>query len=134
MPDTLLALVPRHALSVVLTGFHRGGYGHVTRVFDPQRAPLGDQLARAGVSGSRLAAMESADTVLLFVHAPHRTDQAAALAVSRGASEVEAVTCSVPVSAAVAPGLMHRANRRRDRRPLQAPAVIPLDLPELGSE
>jgi hypothetical protein len=131
MPDTLLALIPRSALSVVLTAFHRQGYGHVTRVFDPERAPLGEQLGRAGVIDSRLAQADSADTVLLVVHAPMRTDQAGALALAHGARDVEAVESGVPVSAAVAPGLVQRANRRRDRR---SPAPVPVELTDLTSD
>ena len=116
MPDTLLALVPRARLSSMLTAFHRNGYGHVTRVLDPERAPLAQQLGRAGVRESRIAGTESADSVLLFVHAPKRTTEAAALAVANGATDAEVVACGAPGSAAVAPGLISFAGSRRVRR------------------
>jgi len=116
MPDTLLAIIPRRRLSETLTAFHRDGYGHVTRVLDPDRAPLAKQLGRAGVQSSRLATLSLNDAVVLFVHAPMRTTAAAALAVVHGALDVDVVTCGQPVSAAIAPGLIAFAEDRRDRR------------------
>ena len=116
MPDTLLAVVPRSRLSSILTAFHRGGYGHRTRVLDPERSPLAQQLGRAGVRESRIATGDVRDAVVLFVGAPQRTTDAAALAVSQGAIDVEVVTCGAPVSAAVAPGLIAFAGCRRERR------------------
>jgi hypothetical protein len=100
----------------MLTAFHRNGYGHVTRVLDPERAPLAQQLGRAGVRASRIAETEPVDSVLLFVHAPKRTTEAAALAIANGATDAEAVACGEPVSAAVAPGLITFAGNRRGRR------------------
>jgi len=58
MPDTLIAVIPRSRLSATLTAFHRNGYGHVTRVLDPERAPVAQQLGRAGVHESRIASVE----------------------------------------------------------------------------
>jgi hypothetical protein len=116
MTDTLLAIVPRVRLSAVLTAFHRDGYGHVTRVLDPERAPLPNQLGRAGVQNSRLANTPLTEAVMLFVHAPMRTSAAAALAVAQGAMDIELVPCGDPVSAAVAPGLIAFAEDRRERR------------------
>ena len=116
MPDTLLAIIPRLRLSDTLTAFHRDGYGHVTRVLDPIRASLANQLGRAGVQSSRLVTASINDAVLLFVHAPMRTTAAAALAVTNGALDVDLVTCGQPVAAAIAPGLMAIAEDRRCRR------------------
>jgi hypothetical protein len=135
MPDTLLALVPRARLSSMLTAFHRNGYGHVTRVLDPERAPLAQQLGRAGVRASRIAEAEPIDSVLLFVHAPKRTTEAAALAVANGATDAEVVTCSEPVSAAVAPGLISFAGNRRGRRAeRRAPQPSDTPTPELAAD
>lgn len=127
MPDTVLALVQRSRLSVVLTAFHREGYGHVTRVLDPERSPLTAQLLRAGVDRSRLAAARTDDSVLLFVHAPMRTTIAAALAVSHGAHDVEVVTCAKMTAGAVVPGMMTRSRTRRDRRSDATGPVVPSD-------
>lgn len=129
MPDTLLALVPRSRLSSMLTAFHRNGYGHVTRVLDPDRAPLAQQLGRAGVGESRMATAEPGDAVLLFVHAPKRTTDAAALAIANGATDAEVVACGAPVSAAVIPGLItfagNKRGRRADRRAARPDDAVP---------
>jgi len=129
MPDTLIAVVPRSRLSAMLTAFHRNGYGHVTRVLDPERAPVAQQLGRAGVHESRIASLEFSDAVVLFVPAPKRTNDAAALAVAHGATDAEVVTCGTPVSAAVAPGLItfagHRRGRRMDRRTSRTAEIAP---------
>ena len=115
MPDTVLAAVPRSELSVVLTAFHRGGYGHVIRVIDPERAPLTLQLGRAGVTGARMIEVGK-DQVVLFVPAPQRTTQAATLAMTNGAIDVELVTRGVATSESVAPTLISRAGARRASR------------------
>ncbi len=116
MSDTLIAVIPRSRLSATLTAFHRNGYGHVTRVLDPERAPVAHQLGRAGVNESRIASAELVDAVVLFVPAPKRTADAAALAVAHGATDAEVVSCGTPVSAAVVPGLISFAGHRRGRR------------------
>jgi hypothetical protein len=137
MTDTLLAIVPRVRLSAVLTAFHRDGYGHVTRVLDPERAPLPNQLGRAGVQSSRLANAPLTDAVMLFVHAPMRTAAAAALAVAHGALEIALVPCGDPVSAAIAPGLIAFAEDRRERRlnrPLNSVQPNPADTSDLLSD
>jgi hypothetical protein len=129
MPDTLIAVVPRSRLSAILTAFHRNGYGHVTRVLDPDRAPVAQQLGRAGVHESRVASADLADAVVLFVPAPKRTTDAAALAVAHGATDAEVVTGGTPVSAAVVPGLItfagHRRGRRAERRTPRAAEIGP---------
>jgi len=115
MPDTVLARVTRPGLSVVLTAFHRGGYGHLLRVLDPERAPLVSQLERAGISDARMAVVGS-NEVVVFIPAPQRTDQAAAIAVANGASDIEIVTRGTATSETVAPRLISHAVDRRDRR------------------
>jgi hypothetical protein len=125
MPDTILALVNRSRLSVVLTAFHREGFGHVTRVLDPERSPLVEQLHRAGVENSRLAGGQLNDTVLLFAHVPMRTTAAAALAVAHGAHDVEVVTCGRAATVPGTPRLTAVAGARRDRRASRYAEAIP---------
>src|SRR5687767_6753031 len=115
MPDTILAVVPRTNLSAVLTGFHRGGYGHLIRTLDPERAPITSQLQRAGIEAARLTSV-GPNEVVVFVPAPGRTTQAAAMAMANGAVDVEPVTRGAAISETVAPRLISHAGARRDRR------------------
>ena len=124
MADTVLALVPRSNLSAALTAFHRGGYGHVIRVIDPDRAPVTSQLQRAGVDNARLTAV-GPDTVILFVPAPQRATQAAALAMASGATDVELVSRGAATSETVAPRLIARAGSKRDRRASRQTVAVP---------
>src|SRR5688572_5790456 len=112
MIDTVLALVPRPNLNAVLTGFHRGGYGHLIRVMDPERASLVLQLQRAGVAEARLAA-GNGDQVVVFVPAPGRAPQAASIALLNGASDVEVVSCAGATTETVTPRLMRQVGNRR---------------------
>lgn len=128
MADTVLAVVPRSELSVALTAFHRGGYGHVIRVIDPERAPLPLQLGRAGVTGARIIEVGK-DQVVVFVPAPQRTTQAATLALTNGAIDVELVTRGPATSESVAPALISRAGARRDRRASSRTAIPPATVP-----
>ena len=114
--ETVLAVMPRDRLTTALTMFHRGGFGHVIRVLDPDRAPIRAQLARAGVPDARLSRYCGAADVLLLVHAPARTGQAVALASRWGATDTEVVARERSVSDSVAPGLITHAGERRGRR------------------
>ncbi len=125
MPDTVLALVPRSNLSVVLTAFHRGGYGHVIRVLDPERAPICSQLHRAGISEPRMPTVMAPDSVIVFIPAPERTSQAAALAVANGATDIELANRRMPTSEAVAPRLISQASDRRDLRASRRASISP---------
>ena len=116
MSNTVLALVSRSVLSTALTAFHLNGYGHVIRVLDPDRAPLSDQLKRAGVDASRICSLDRVEGVVLFVHAPERTMQAAALAAANGATDVEVVSCGVSVAGIAPKDLIDLAQTRRGRR------------------
>jgi hypothetical protein len=115
MPDTLLAAVSRTDLSIVLTAFHRNGYGHVVRVLDPDRAPLAEQLNRAGVDASRLGQSARDGCVLLLVPAPKRTGPAASLAIAHGALDCELVSLRSRISPII-PNLISSAGERRIRR------------------
>jgi hypothetical protein len=114
--ETVLAALPRERLAGTLTAFHRNGFGHVIRVLDPERAPIAEQLRRAGVHGARLAECCGAGTVLLLLHAPARTGAAASIARQAGASEVEVVARQRSVADGIAPGLIGVAAERRQRR------------------
>lgn len=114
--ETVLAVMPRDRLTTALTMFHRGGYGHVIRVLDPERAPIRTQLARAGVPRARLTSCCGSADVLLLVHAPARTGPAAALAAQCGATDTEVVARERSVTDSVAPGLITSAGERRGRR------------------
>jgi hypothetical protein len=130
VPDTLLALARRDDLSGILTRFHRAGYGHVIKVMDPKRAPLSDQLRRAGVPGAAIADRSNTDDVLLFVPAPERTMQAAAIAHAAGATDLELVEAGTPRVSRIPSDLRHDAGRSRHRphrQPDQSPSPATSD-------
>lgn len=114
--ETVLAVMPREHLTTALAMFHRGGFGHVIRVLDPQRAPIRAQLIRAGVSEARLMRCCGTSDVLLLVHAPARTGQAVSLASQFGATDTEVVARERSVADSVAPGLITHVGERRGRR------------------
>jgi len=114
--ETVLAVMPRDRLTTALTMFHRGGFGHVIRVLDPERAPIRAQLMRAGVPAARLSRSCGATDVLLLVHAPARTGQAVSLASQFGATDTEVVARERSVADSVAPGLITHVGERRGRR------------------
>ena len=114
--ETVLAVMPRDRLTTALAMFHRGGFGHVIRVLDPERAPIRAQLARAGVPEARLGRRCGTSDVLLLVHAPARTGQAVSLATQFGATDTEVVARERSVADSVAPGLITSVGERRGRR------------------
>lgn len=114
--ETVLAVMPRDRLTTALTMFHRGGFGHVIRVLDPDRAPIRAQLTRAGVPVARLMGCCGASDVLLLVHAPARTGQAVSLATQFGATDTEVVARERSVADSVAPGLITSIGEQRGRR------------------
>jgi hypothetical protein len=85
--DTVLAIVPLDCISDVLTAAHRGGFGHLVKVFDARRSPVNGQLARAGI-------LAPADFVVLpdcltvAIAAPARTARALELFELHGATAV----------------------------------------------
>lgn len=114
--ETVLAVIAREHLPSALTMFHRNGFGHVLRVLDPERAPIPDQLQRAGVADARLASCCAPGTVLLLLHAPARTGRAAELARGVGATDTEVVARQRSVADGLAPSLIGVAGERRTRR------------------
>jgi len=124
--ETVLAVMPRERLTTALTMFHRGGFGHVIRVLDPERAPIRGQLIRAGVPEARLMGCRGASDVLLLVHAPARTGQAVSLAMQVGATDTEVVTRERSVADSVAPGLITSVGERRGRRGGRKRDTVPM--------
>jgi hypothetical protein len=76
--EVVLAEVDRDALSGVLTHLHRGGFGHLTRVFDPERGDPRAQLRRAGVEPP-LGFVLEAGRVAVMISAAARAATAAGL-------------------------------------------------------
>ena len=95
---------------------------------------MAQQLGRAGVHESRIANADLADAVVLFVPAPKRTADAAALAIAHGATDAEVVACHTPVSAAVVPGLISYAGHRRGRRAERRAARVAETAPDLTAD
>ncbi len=125
MPDTMIALMPRDRLPGALATFHREGYGPVVRVMDPDRAPFGKQLERAGVGGARLATASGEGSVLIYVHSPGRAKMAAAIAVAQGATDVELAKRDAAADAMTTTRIIETAQQRRMRRSRQTPAPQP---------
>ncbi|HRA46976.1 MAG TPA: hypothetical protein PK819_02780 [Thermomicrobiales bacterium] len=127
MPNTVIAIVDRALLSTALTQFHRNGFGHVIKVMDGARAPILDQLRRAGLNQRlQLTTLES-HQVLLFVPAPERTQQAALLAHSVGATAIEMADCGEVLSWSLPVSLQNEVHRRASRR--RPPMTLaPMDL------
>lgn len=100
--DTVIGVVPREALAAVLAAVHRGGFGPLARLFDPDRGPLDGQLRRAGLPAPAEASSQDRATVLLAVTAPGR----AALvgdAISRAGAVRVYVTARGRIDAALDP-------------------------------
>ena len=105
--DAVIGIVERARLSAVLTAVHRGGYGHLVRVVDPERGEVGRQLQRAGIAPPAGWAAPAGERVAVVVNAPARVEAARALllqhgaesaivAVRTGATELAARTAFVP--------------------------------------
>jgi len=86
--DTVVAVVERARLSGVLTAVHRGGYGHLVRVVDPERGEVGRQLQRAGIEPPAGWTAPAGDRVVVVVNAPARVAAAGGLLLQHGAETV----------------------------------------------
>lgn len=90
--DSVVALIPEHAVRDVLPAIHRAGLGHLARVIRSGRNPVLDQLQRAGVPVSQApAGIEECDAILL-VTAAARSQMAASLLLQSGANQVWTVS------------------------------------------
>lgn len=90
--DAVVGTVPRARLSAVLTAIHRGGQGHHARVLDAARGNIVAQLRRAGVQTPLNLDLSSKDQIVVLVHAPGRTAQAADLLQRAGVQSINVVS------------------------------------------
>ncbi len=129
MHDTLLAIIPRNHLNTALSTFHREGYGPVIRVFDADRAPLGDQCERAGIGQPESVGRCTPTDVVIMVNAPKRLHSAAAIAVACGAHSVELVVREMPLLDRTTGQIVSLATERRTRRSvMRAPMTVSDDV------
>lgn len=90
--DAAIAIIPDAALPVVLSQLHRAGLGHTARVIRPKRAPMREQLRRAGIPVEQAPERLDDAGAILFVNAAVRSPMAANLALVHGASASWIVT------------------------------------------
>jgi hypothetical protein len=117
--DVVVAAVDRAILSAVLSAIHRGGYGHIARVLDPERGDVAGQLRRAGVSVPLGFVFDGTHRVAVMISAAARTLAAAALLRQLGASEVwttDRTTAPIPLLIGSLSNLTTQAGRSRSRR------------------
>jgi hypothetical protein len=117
--DVVVAAVDRASLSAVLTAIHRGGYGHLTRVLDPERGDVAGQLRRAGVAVPVGFAFDGTHRVGVMIWSAARTPAAAALLHQLGASDVWSTgrtTAPIPLLIGSLSNLSTQAGRSRSRR------------------
>ena len=117
--DVVVAAVDRALLSAVLSAVHRGGYGHLARVLDPERGDVAGQLRRAGIAVPPGFALDGAQRVAVMITAAARTPAAASLLRQLGASDVWTTgrtTAPTPLLIGSLSNLTERAGRSRARR------------------
>lgn len=83
--EIAIGAVERGALSAVLTAIHRGGFGNVTRVLDPQRGEILGQLRRAGVKIPEGFSLAQGNRVAVVINASARVANAVDLLRRNGA-------------------------------------------------
>jgi hypothetical protein len=91
--DAIVAVPGDAPLSTLLTALHQNRLGHVARVVSSTRAPIVDQLRRAGVptaSGPSLAGMDR----VILVFAANLCDRGARMLLELGAARAWTVTRS----------------------------------------
>jgi hypothetical protein len=77
--EIVIATIERAKLSEALTAIHRGGFGHLTRVLDPERGEVIGQLRRAGVDVPAGFALDRGNGVAIMISAAARASAAADL-------------------------------------------------------
>jgi hypothetical protein len=92
--DAIVAIVPDDVMPNILTLVHRAGLGHNARVIRPRRAPIREQLRRAGVPTSSYPERIDDASAVLMIMAAARSPVAADLAHQNGASATWIVTAS----------------------------------------
>lgn len=86
--DVVVGVFSREQLSTGLVAIHRQGLGPQARVLDSARGRLDEQLRRAGVQISASFADDDADSTLILVTAPGRSERAIAALTGAGARAV----------------------------------------------
>jgi hypothetical protein len=92
--DAIVAIVPDDVMPDILTLVHRAGLGHNARVIRPRRAPIREQLRRAGVPTSSFPERIDEASAVLMIMAAARSPVAADLAHQNGASATWIVTAA----------------------------------------
>jgi hypothetical protein len=92
--DAIVAIVPDDVMPAILTLVHRAGLGHNARVIRPKRAPIREQLRRAGVPTASIPARIDDASAVLMIMAAARSPVAAELAHQNGASATWVVTAA----------------------------------------
>jgi len=98
--EIVIAAVERAQLSSLLTAIHRSGFGHLTRVLDPDRGDVAGQARRAG-AGVPDDFVLGDQRVAVMISAAARTPAATQLLERQGASRVwttERAHAPVPLS------------------------------------
>jgi hypothetical protein len=117
--DVVVAAVDRASLSAVLSAIHRSGYGHLTRVLDPERGDVTAQLRRAGIAVPVGFEFDGTQRVGVMISAAVRTPAAAALLRQLDASEVWTTgrtTAPIPLLIGSLSNLTAQAGRASSRR------------------
>jgi hypothetical protein len=118
-PEIAIGSIERATLSALLTAVHRGGYGHVTRVIDPERGDEIGQLRRAGVTvpdGFRVA---DTGNVAVMISAAARTPAAVELLRRYGATDIwTAARATAPATL-----LLGAMSSRRTKSPAAEPTA-----------
>ena len=91
--DAIVAVPGDAPLSTLLTAVHQNRLGHVCRVVSATRAPISDQLTRAGVPMQHSPSLTGTDRVLL-VFAANLCDRGARMLLGLGAARAWTVTRS----------------------------------------
>jgi hypothetical protein len=116
--DAVVAIPGDAPLPTLLTAIHQNRLGHVCRVVTSKRAPIVDQMARAGVPMQDAPSFDSEERVILIFAAELR-HLGARLMLEHGAARAWTVTRSgvwTEIDDAVVPEL-------RARKPLAIPAI-----------
>ena len=91
--DAIIAVPGDAPLSSLLTALHQNRLGHVSRVVSSARAPIADQLRRAGVPLQQGPLLTATDRVIL-VFAANLCDRGARMLLELGAASAWTVTRS----------------------------------------
>ena len=91
--DAIVAIPGDAPLSTLLTAVHQNRLGHVSRVISASRAPISDQLLRAGVPMQRGPSLVGTERIIL-IFAANLCDRGARMLLELGAARAWTVTKS----------------------------------------